>query len=452
MDHNADDIFFTRIEEDLLKALDAEDCVFKQDKTPINIPSEGGLVSCFPSYSASWKSIGFPPGLVAPSTDIRITAKTVWCPSSVSTDTEPSVPWQTHLLLQHASMRSQCCRLGPQHMPESYSTPSIDAARAKFKFTTAPLQATVPQPHLAFQCCAYPHPHPCHTCHRQDSGITPTTQIPVGNKPISDGRWLLKMLIDEATADIIAGATGGTPAQNPWETPCELQLLPQHQHFPGTLDRILLIRGDREGIEKYIGQLYEKVMIKRPSCTIQLKLKLAVPNSSVSMLIGKQGLAVKAIKKLTGCRVSISKRVGNIEQRILTISGKPGKPMMLALLRICEKLQMNRDLASQFYFTPCVQLPLGVWGSDDRSRLDHMNQIVAPGLSQQCQAHEQKRDHEHLRRVKQHDANDTIKTKSKKELLDAVAEAWHSQGGKGPALTKQFHSAFTLEANLASSC
>jgi len=240
------------------------------------------------------------------------------------------------------------------------------------------------------------------------------------------------MVIDEATADIIAGATECISAQNPWETPCELQLSPQHHHFPGTSARILLIRGDREGIENCIGQIYEKVISERQPFGRQLTLKLAVPNSSVSVLMGKEGLAMAALNKLTGCHIWISKRVENIEQCILTISGKLGKPMMRALLRICEKLQMNKDLASHHCFTPCIPLPLGVWDCSDVSHLaevDHMEALIHPDDAK----HMSRRDIvEYLLRVKQQDAKDFIKTKRKKELVDVVAEAWKSQGGQGP--------------------
>jgi len=233
------------------------------------------------------------------------------------------------------------------------------------------------------------------------------------------------MLINEEIADIVAGAIDCIPAQNPWETPCELQLSPQHLHFSGTDDRILLIRGDREGMEKCIGQLYENVIAEKRSFSSQLTLKLAIPNSSVSMLMGKECLAMAALQKLTGCRIWISKRVENIEQCILTISGEPGKLMMRALLRLCEKLQTNKYLASYHCFTPCVQLPFGVWDSSDQTEaLMHPNDA-------KCMS---KRDlAEYLCRVTQKDTEDIVKTKSKKELLDAVAEAWHSQGGQGTA-------------------
>jgi len=135
----------------------------------------------------------------------------------------------------------------------------------------------------------------------------------------------------------------------------------------------LLIRGKPKDIQKCIERFYEKIIIARPSFSSQLSLKLAVPNSSVSMLIGKQGLAVKRVQRLTGCHVSISKRVENIEQRIVTISGKPGQPMISALLSICEKLQTNKHLASHHCFTPCVQLPLGVWECSNLSYLAQVN-------------------------------------------------------------------------------
>ena len=96
----------------------------------------------------------------------------------------------------------------------------------------------------------------------------------------------------------------------------------QEIFFPGTKDRILLIGGTILSVVACITDVFRRIHEVFAHDGRQLMVKLLVPNSSVSHLIGHGGDVAKRLTVTTGCQFSISRRAEGIQERIVFLCGE----------------------------------------------------------------------------------------------------------------------------------
>ena len=76
-------------------------------------------------------------------------------------------------------------------------------------------------------------------------------------------------------------------------------------------------------------------------------VKKAVPNSTISVMIGHGGNHLKRLTAATDCRLSFSERVSQMNERILTAEGSAPE-LFQALQFISRKLQEDSQCAVRF--------------------------------------------------------------------------------------------------------
>eukprot|EP01067_Filipodium_phascolosomae_P002149 Filipodium_phascolosomae@DN2311_c0_g1_i3.p1 len=77
--------------------------------------------------------------------------------------------------------------------------------------------------------------------------------------------------------------------------------------------------------------------------TLSLKVRIVVPNSAVSAIIGRQGTSIKTLQEATGARIQISPRDESLKERIVNVSG-PLEQTTKAASQIAELIQQDPNL------------------------------------------------------------------------------------------------------------
>ena len=98
-------------------------------------------------------------------------------------------------------------------------------------------------------------------------------------------------------------------------------------------------------------------------------VKLLVPNSSVSHLIGHGGDVAKRLTVTTGCQFSISRRVEGIQERIAFLCGEYNN-LVQAVVYVVFDIQRDSNLKehAHFNYDPELDLHPGVWSSSHSTR------------------------------------------------------------------------------------
>lgn len=162
------------------------------------------------------------------------------------------------------------------------------------------------------------------------------------NKATSDDETLLvKLLIPSASAGIILGKGGETIICLQSQYCTNIKLSKAGDFFPGTMERVCVILGSQTGIRSVLDVIVDKIRDKPDSHGVpsELKVKLVVPHSTASMIIGKGGECVARIQKESSARVQVLQQHedNSLQERIVTVQGETSA-MGFALDRILEKI------------------------------------------------------------------------------------------------------------------
>lgn len=186
--------------------------------------------------------------------------------------------------------------------------------------------------------------------------------------PASSGPelWFSKILIPWYAASGIIGCRGILIHRIQKETNCAIDVSGQNCYYPGTTDRIICLKGTRQtlfdGLYRVLTALSDLAARSRKK---YFSVKLVVPRSAVSMIIGFHGTKVIELQNSTGCRVSVSDRVEALAERLVSISGD-FQSVFRGTQAIVEEIQEDCHLLEHVDTEPVV-LPLGSWdgGKDD---------------------------------------------------------------------------------------
>ena len=153
-----------------------------------------------------------------------------------------------------------------------------------------------------------------------------------------------------------------------WPPIAELEYR-QEIFFPGTKDRILLIGGTILSVVACITDVIRRIHEVFVHDGGQLMVKLLVPNSSVSHLIGHGGDVAKRLTVTTGCQFSISRRVEGIQERIAFLCGEYNN-LVQAVVYVVFDIQRDSNLKehAHFNYDPELDLHPGVWNSSHSTR------------------------------------------------------------------------------------
>eukprot|EP01057_Protomagalhaensia_wolfi_P002209 Protomagalhaensia_wolfi_Nauph_80__2208@NODE_242_length_3070_cov_67_096338_g182_i0_p2_GENE_NODE_242_length_3070_cov_67_096338_g182_i0NODE_242_length_3070_cov_67_096338_g182_i0_p2_ORF_typecomplete_len340_score45_70KH_1/PF00013_29/4_8e12KH_1/PF00013_29/2_7e15KH_1/PF00013_29/2_3e10KH_2/PF07650_17/7_5KH_2/PF07650_17/7_2e05KH_2/PF07650_17/45KH_5/PF13184_6/4_4KH_5/PF13184_6/0_044KH_5/PF13184_6/5_8KH_4/PF13083_6/0_069KH_4/PF13083_6/3_5KH_4/PF13083_6/12SLS/PF14611_6/3_9e02SLS/PF14611_6/0_085SLS/PF14611_6 len=174
-------------------------------------------------------------------------------------------------------------------------------------------------------------------------GVPPPEMIDnsstASNKPSGDSICFAKLLISNLVTGSLIGKNGGTINAIRTQTGCNVRVSSSGPQgfFPGTSDRVVILNGSKQSLEQAIVFILSALKEApqhlsgeagrselNSAATQNLELRFVVPNSTVSLIIGKGGSRINQLRESTGAKIQISSREpsGRVEaERIINVSG-----------------------------------------------------------------------------------------------------------------------------------
>lgn len=158
-------------------------------------------------------------------------------------------------------------------------------------------------------------------------------------------------------AGSIIGKGGSTITEFQAQSGARIQLSRNHEVFPGTSDRIIMISGTFEEILKAMEMVLDKLLSEVEEgneADIRSKTRLVVPNSSCGAIIGKGGVTIKSFIEDSGAGIKISPQDQNmvgLNDRLVTVTGSLDEQMRaidLILSKLSEDAYYPQTLNSPF--------------------------------------------------------------------------------------------------------
>ncbi|XP_050385569.1 protein BTR1 isoform X1 [Argentina anserina] len=173
----------------------------------------------------------------------------------------------------------------------------------------------------------------------------------------------VKFLVSNAAAGSVIGKGGATITDFQSQSGARIQLSRNHEFFPGTTDRIIMISGTINEILKAVELVLTKLLNELYSeesedVELKTKLRLIVPNSSCGGIIGKQGSTIKSFIEDSQAGIKISPQDNNyfgVNDRLVTLTGTLEEQMRAADLIISK-------LSEDSHYTQLMNAPFSYPG------------------------------------------------------------------------------------------
>jgi len=199
------------------------------------------------------------------------------------------------------------------------------------------------------------------------------------------GPCFIKMLMPNHVAGAIIGKEGAVIGDIMMLARCQMHVSDVGCFFPGTTDRIVIMSGTMESLTECVKMTLRRlkeVNGKGDQSKATLLVKLVVPCSSVSGLIGHHGDKVKKFGERTHCRINVSGRVDGIQERLVLVAG--GIDCLVhAVMEIAGQLQSDTHFQDNLIFEYNLQLPLGIWSGGTAQPADPTEPLI-PAEDVQC--------------------------------------------------------------------
>lgn len=182
------------------------------------------------------------------------------------------------------------------------------------------------------------------------------------------GPCWVKLLVSDKVAGSIIGKGGTVISDLEKNTNAIMKLSPGRTYFPGTQDRLVVIAGSIESIVAATREVIEKVKMatlveehrRDPSApvNVDITIKVVVPNSAVSCIIGRGGEVVREINKTTGALIRASERYPGLHERVVQVSGSQ-QEVTSAATEVIQRVQSDRNLREHLnvVYTPSAGTP-----------------------------------------------------------------------------------------------
>ncbi|XP_042470556.1 protein BTR1-like isoform X2 [Zingiber officinale] len=169
----------------------------------------------------------------------------------------------------------------------------------------------------------------------------------------------IRILVSNTAAGCIIGKGGSTISEFQSQSGARIQLSRNHEVFPGTSDRILLISGALGDVIKAMELIQEKLLSELEDgndAEGRSKVRLIVPNSSCGALIGKGGSTIKSFIEESRAGIKISPQDNNagLNDRLVTLTGSFEEQMraiFLILSRLIEDAHYPQTLNSPYQYS-----------------------------------------------------------------------------------------------------
>lgn len=145
-----------------------------------------------------------------------------------------------------------------------------------------------------------------------------------------------KFLISNASAGSIIGKGGVTISEFQAQSGARIQLSRNHEFFPGTTDRILLLTGTVNAILTALHLILSKLLAEEPAgvqpenpgmvspTNANTVVKVVVPSAVCGGIIGKGGSTIRSYVEDSGAHIKLSGQdlmVPGVHERVITITG-----------------------------------------------------------------------------------------------------------------------------------
>ncbi|KAM5550853.1 protein BTR1 [Rosa sericea] len=171
----------------------------------------------------------------------------------------------------------------------------------------------------------------------------------------------VRFLVSNAAAGSVIGKGGATITDFQSQSGARIQLSRNHEFFPGTTDRIIMISGTINEILKAVELVLTKLLNELYSeesddVEPRTKLRLIVPNSSCGGIIGKQGSTIKSFIEDSQAGIKISPQDNNyfgVNDRLVTLTGTLEEQMRAAdliLSKLSEDSHYTQSMNAPFSY------------------------------------------------------------------------------------------------------
>lgn len=169
----------------------------------------------------------------------------------------------------------------------------------------------------------------------------------------------IRFLASNTAAGCIIGKGGSTITEFQSQSGARIQLSRNHEFFPGTSDRIIMVSGAFNEVVKAMELILEKLISEAEEGSDvdnRSKVRLIVPNSSCGGIIGKGGSTIKSFIEDSQADIKISPQEHNyvgLNDRLVTVTGTLDEQMraiFLIISKLIEDSHYPQSLSSPFQY------------------------------------------------------------------------------------------------------
>ncbi|XGW05802.1 hypothetical protein V3C99_016281 [Haemonchus contortus] len=169
-----------------------------------------------------------------------------------------------------------------------------------------------------------------------------------------DNQLAIKILIPSAAVGAIIGKGGEAMRSLKNDHQCRVQMSKSSETYPGTSERICLVKGRVQNVLGVIDVILQRIREKCEGSTSSdafdhkgvsrgNEVKIVMPNTSAGMVIGKAGINIKDIRETYGCQIQVFPKAGSPEaqnslERIVTLAHEDHSQLIQATCRVLEKV------------------------------------------------------------------------------------------------------------------
>uniref|UniRef100_A0A0N4WP05 KH domain-containing protein n=1 Tax=Haemonchus placei TaxID=6290 RepID=A0A0N4WP05_HAEPC len=175
-----------------------------------------------------------------------------------------------------------------------------------------------------------------------------------GEDSKSQDQLAIKILIPSAAVGAIIGKGGEAMRSLKNDHQCRVQMSKSSETYPGTSERICLVKGRVQNVLGVIDVILQRIREKCEGSTSSdafdhkgvsrgNEVKIVMPNTSAGMVIGKAGINIKDIRETYGCQIQVFPKAGSPEaqnslERIVTLAHEDHSQLIQATCRVLEKV------------------------------------------------------------------------------------------------------------------
>lgn len=197
-----------------------------------------------------------------------------------------------------------------------------------------------------------PAPNPNHVSSpekRSTPTRTPSSPSDEKEKPAH-----IRFLVSNTAAGSVIGKGGSTITDFQSQSGARIQLSRNHEFFPGTSDRIIMLSGAYHHIikamELILSKLFHEIHAEDgEESDPRSKVRLVVPNTSCGSIIGKGGATIKSFIEDSQAGIKISPQDNNymgLSDRLVTLTGSVDEQMRAICLILSKLMEDNHYMQS----------------------------------------------------------------------------------------------------------